>query len=204
VLEALGLGIKSRIYSLVIFLFLFIPAAASANAGVGVGTGKIIVNDTLAAGMSYSLPSMAVYNDGDEPGDYEMAVTFNERQPQLKPDASWVSFSPQHFTLAPNAAQAVTLTLNLPASAKTGDYYAYLEAHGVAAPSQDGVTRISTAAAAKFYFTAKNDSVPVVEPTPAPKKAVAQPTKSQPVKNLSQLPQFQPLMDQMKRNMSQS
>jgi hypothetical protein len=160
------LVIKSLVWGLAIVL-VFIPSVASAAAGVGVGTGKIMLDETLAGGNTYNLPAMTVYNTGDEASDYEMEVTFNERQPELKPGANWVNFSPKKFGLSPGAAQTVNMTIAVPKGAKTGDYYAYLEAHSIA-PKATGqaVAHISAAAAAKFYFSAENYTSVVQHPKP--------------------------------------
>lgn len=159
------MGIKSLVWGLVV-IFIFTPSVASAASGVGVGTGKIMLDETLVGGTAYSLPAITVYNTGDEASDYEMEVTFNERQPQLKPQASWVSFNPKRFTLAPTESETVDMTITVPTSAKTGDYYAYLEAHSVTSKtSGQDTAHISAAAAAKFYFSAKNNPV-IAQPGP--------------------------------------
>lgn len=146
---------------------LLVPASASANAGVGINLGKVILSNTLTPGSNYVLPSMTVYNDGDQASGYEMAVTFNEKQPELKPKDSWVSFSPERFSLAPGAVQIVQMSISIPEDVKTGDYYAYLEAHThIAAAGQPGVSAgISAAAAAKFYFSA--EGAPQIASQPA-------------------------------------
>jgi hypothetical protein len=177
-----ALGVKSFVGNLVILLVLLVPASVSALTGVGVGTGKIILDESLTPDTAYNLPSITVYNTGDETSNYEMAVTFNERQPQLKPEAGWVSFSPQHFSLPPNGVQQVSMTIKLPANVKGGDYYAYLEAHAIA--SDNSATHILTAAAAKFYFTSKNGSAPT-------------PVKANPIRVNSFLAQISPYLNQL-------
>lgn len=132
---------------------LLLPVAVLSSIGVGVGTGKIYVQEKLKPGIIYDLPSFAVLNTGDEQADYEVAVEFNETQPELKPEREWFAFEPKEFTLSPGQAKEVKITLNLPIkNLKPGDYFAYLEAR----PSQkaeSGQTRIGIAAASKLYFT---------------------------------------------------
>lgn len=144
-------------------VLVFIPVTVYADSGVGVGTARIILPDTLPTGNNYKLPDIVVYNTGSEVSSYEMAVTLNEHQAELKPSTSWVNFSPRQFTLAPGEVQLVAPTLIIPAEAKSGSYYSYLEAHCVY--SDDGsqaTSHISAAAAAKFYFSLINS-----QPVPA-------------------------------------
>jgi hypothetical protein len=132
-------------------LLLAVPGAALASIGVGVGTGKIEVKENLRSGGIYNLPPVTVFNTGSETANYTMAVTLNEKQPQLKPDPKWFSFSPEKFRLAPGKSRIVTPTLHLPLKTKPGNYFAYLEAH----PAQTvkrGTTSVGVAAATKLSF----------------------------------------------------
>lgn len=135
-----------------LFLALLVPTTAFARIGVGVGIGKIVVNQQLKPGIIYNLPPFTVINTGSVPTDYEVAVTFNERQQQKFPKESWFIFSPQHFHLAPGKVQRVDIKLNLPLMMDPGDYFAYLEAHPLAHDT-NGSTTINIAAATKLYFT---------------------------------------------------
>ena len=134
------------------FFILIFPNFVDARIGVGVGTGKIQVEDKLRAGMIYELPSLTVLNTGDEPSDYEVAVTYHQDQPQLAPSQEWFDFSPQGFYLEPGEAQTVTIKLNLPLKTVPGDYFAYLEGHPIKQTKLGGAN-IGVAAAAKLYFT---------------------------------------------------
>jgi len=122
-----------------------------ASVGVGVNIGKIQIDEPLKPGGIYSFPSIGVINTGDEPGDYELAVTYHQDQPELRPAQEWFSFSPSQFHLEPGASQSVAVKLSLPMKVKPGDYFAYLEAHPIikAGPG----TTIGVAAATKTYFT---------------------------------------------------
>lgn len=134
------------------FIFALFPATAFARIGVGVATGKIQVQDKLKPGIIYNLPSLTVINTGDIPSDYEVAITYFETQPQLKPPNNWFIFSPQHFHLEPGKVQIVDIKLNLPIAVTPGDYFGFLEAHPIQ-KDKVGQTTIGIAAAAKMYFT---------------------------------------------------
>jgi len=132
--------------------FLAVPVSVLADIGVGVGAGKIVLQKSLEPGSGYELPLLPVLNTGDEPGEYEVTVQFNEAQPELKPDAKWFRFSPTTFYLEPQQSAMVRTTLVVPISAKPGNYFVYLEAH----PVKKGVmgqSSVGIAAAAKLYFT---------------------------------------------------
>lgn len=135
-----------------ILLTLILPSTVFAKIGVGVGTGKIQVEDKLKPGIIYELPSLTVLNTGDEPSDYEVNVSYHEKQPQLRPPQSWFIFSPQKFHLEPGKAQTVTIKLNLPVRTEPGEYFAYLEGHPFK-KAVSGNTTIGVAAASKLYFT---------------------------------------------------
>lgn len=141
-----------KVFSLLFLFFLFFPTLTFAKIGVGVGTGKIQVEDKLKPGMIYLLPSLTVFNTGDEEADYEAAITYHEKQPELRPSEEWFDFSPKKFHLKPGEAQEVKIKLNLPVKAEPGDYFAYLEGHPLA-KAEGGQTTIGVAAAAKLYFT---------------------------------------------------
>ena len=130
---------------------LFVTSQALARIGVGVNLGKIEIDEPLKPGGIYNFPSIGVINTGDEPGDYEVAVTYHQDQPQLRPVQEWFSFSPSSFHLGPGQSQSVVIKLALPVKTKPGDYFAYLEAHPIikAVPG----TTIGVAAATKTYFS---------------------------------------------------
>lgn len=127
------------------------PLFAANTVGVGVGTGKIRPDSALLPGISYSLPAIAVFNSGNVESDYEMTVQFNETQAEQKPPASWVTFSPQRFTLRPGASQEVKVTIHPASAAAPGQYFAYLEARPFK-KDPDGPTAINIAAATKLNF----------------------------------------------------
>lgn len=139
------------IFLLTLFLFLF-AGVTFAKIGVGVGTGKIRVTDKLKPGTIYQLPSLSVVNTGDQPSDYDVGISYHEKQKQLEPPEGWFIFTPKRFHLNPGKVQVVNIKLNLPIRIEPGDYFAYVEGRP-AQKSTNGITSIGIAAAAKLYFT---------------------------------------------------
>jgi len=139
---------------LILFLLsLLMPVITFARIGVGVGVGKIEVDKSLKPGGIYDLPSLPVFNTGDEPGNYGVSIEYHQDQPQMQPPQEWFSFEPASFYLEPGQAQNVVIKLNLPVKTVPGDYFAYLEGHPVKKDTTAGGTTIGVAAAAKLYFT---------------------------------------------------
>lgn len=132
--------------------------SAAASIGVGVGTGRIVVREELKAGGIYTLPSVTVFNTGTEEATYTMDVTLNEKQPQLKPDPAWFSFSPRQFKLKPKQSQVVVPTLRPPLKTKPGAYFAYLEAHPAETVQQGGAA-VGVAAATKLSFSLSSSNI---------------------------------------------
>jgi len=129
----------------------FSGGQALAGIGVGVNLGKIEIDEPIKPGGIYNFPSIGVINTGSEPADYELAITYHQDQPEIRPLQEWFSFSPSSFRLEPGESQNVAVKLTLPTNTKPGDYFAYLEAHPVikAGPG----TTIGVAAATKTYFS---------------------------------------------------
>ena len=136
---------------LLVLISFFLTSIALAGIGVGVNLGKIEIDEPLKPGGIYNFPSIGVINTGDEPGDYELEITYHQDQPQLRPAQEWFSFNPSSFHLEPGQSQSVAIKLSLPVKTRPGDYFAYLEAHPVikAGPG----TTIGVAAATKTYFS---------------------------------------------------
>ncbi len=129
----------------------FIASVSLAGIGVGVNLGKIEIDEPIRPGGIYNFPSIGVINTGTESADYELAITYHQDQPEIRPLQEWFSFNPSSFRLEPGESQNVTVKLTLPTKTKPGDYFAYLEAHPVikAGPG----TTIGVAAATKTYFS---------------------------------------------------
>jgi hypothetical protein len=152
--KLLSTSLNKAIYVIAAAVLLSVSLVAVASAeriGVGISTGRIDLNTQLRPGMTYNLPKIAVFNNGSATTTYEMSVQFNEKQPQLKPAASWIKFDPQHFTIKPGKARQVEITLRASSSARPGTYFAYLEAHPLK-KDKSGKTAINIAAATKLTF----------------------------------------------------
>lgn len=126
-----------------------------ADRGVGVNLGRIEIEEELTPGGAYGLPALGVLNTGDEPGDYEVEVTYLHDQPQRRPPAGWFELQPRRFFLDAGETRTVDVRLTLPTGAEPGDYFAFLEAHPVA--DGEGVT-VGVAAATKVSFSVKPSS----------------------------------------------
>lgn len=150
--KILGL-ILVAVFSMQVF-----SGTVAASIGVGVGTGRITVRDELKAGGIYTLPPVTVFNTGTEEASYTMDVTLNEKQPQLKPDPAWFSFSPRQFKLKPKQSQVVVPTLRAPLKTKPGAYFAYLEAHPAETVQQGGAA-VGVAAATKLSFNLSSSNI---------------------------------------------
>lgn len=132
---------------------LILPIVVSAKIGVGVGTGKIQVDQTLKAGLIYTLPPVTIINTGDEPSEYGVGIQYRENQLEIKPPKEWFSFEPQNFHLEPGQTQAVKIKLILPVKGVApGNYFAFLQGFPLS-KAQSGKTSVGVAAAAKLYFT---------------------------------------------------
>ncbi len=129
---------------------------AHADVGVGVSLGNIKVEDALTPGGHYRLPTLSVLNTGSEPSQFEVVVSFAADQREKRPPEEWFVFAPQRFSLEPAGAQAVAISLDLPANAEPGDYFAFLEAHPIA--ERQGVS-IGVAAATKLSFSIRPANV---------------------------------------------
>ena len=144
---------KKVVILLCLVIVLILPLTSLARVGVGVNVGKISVKKPLKPGGIYNLPYFGVLNNGDEPSDYSVDIAYLGTQSQKWPPKDWFTFNPSSFHLKPGQVQNIATKLVLPAKAKPGDYFAYLEAQPVAKSVKKGVTTIGVAAATKLYFT---------------------------------------------------
>lgn len=147
---------KRVIFVPAIFLLAFVVFTAipsHARIGVGIGTGKIVVDEDLKPGTIYTLPSVTIFNTGDETHTYSVRVAYHNDQKEKMPDRTWFSFGPSTFELEPGGSQVVSIRLNLPIRTEPGDYFAYIEGFPSPKSKGDGSTRVGVAAASKLYFT---------------------------------------------------
>jgi hypothetical protein len=152
----MGRAFAGAVASVVLFgLSWFVVPPSHADQGVGVTLGSIVVEERLVPGGSWELARLGVLNTGDEPGPYEVTVSYADEANAKRPPAGWFEFSPARFDLAAGDSRMVEVRLTLPTGADAGEYFAYLEAHPVT--SGEGVS-VSVAAATKVSFTVKDAS----------------------------------------------
>ena len=143
--------------TLLVVALALLPGAAWAQAGVGVNVGKIQVDQDLAPGGIYNLPAIGVINTGREAGDYSLRITYLADRPELRPSGDWFSFNPPLFRLEPGEDATVGIRVHVPVAARSGDYFALLEAYPV--PPDGAGALISVAAATKLSFTVRPSNV---------------------------------------------
>lgn len=141
-----------RLFWLLILIGWFLPFVSLARIGVGVGTGRVTIEEPLKAGGIYNIPSVVVFNTGDEQSDYTMGLLYDGDWKGLKPEKSWFSYEPEKMPLDPGKGGEMKIKLTLPLKVEPGEYFAFLTAHP-AAKTQNGGTQLGVAAAAKLSFS---------------------------------------------------
>lgn len=136
---------------LVSLLFFIFTSELFAKVGVGMGAGEIRVTESVKPGGIYSLPSLRVFNTGDETTTYAMNVAYHQDNPQFRPQKSWFTFTPATFTVEPGESQEVQIAMSVPVKTEPGEYFAFLESGPVA--SGEAGTSVGVAVATKLYFT---------------------------------------------------
>ncbi len=127
------------------------PESVLGKIGVGMGAGEIKITEPIKPGGMYTLPSLRIFNTGDETTTYGMNVAYHQDHPELRPGKDWFTFDPPTFTLDPGASQEVSITMLVPVKTDPGDYFAFVES-GPVAESGPG-TSVGVAVATKLYFT---------------------------------------------------
>ncbi len=138
------------VFALVSFLFLLSSQEMFAKVGVGMGAGEVRVTESIKPGGIYSLPSLRVFNTGDETTTYGMNIAYHQDNPQLRPGKSWFTFTPATFTIEPGESQEVQITMSVPVKTDPGEYFAFLESGPVATGGSG--TSVGVAVATKLYF----------------------------------------------------
>lgn len=133
------------------FLFFSFSSSVSAKVGVGMGAGEVRLTEGVKPGGIYALPSLRVFNTGDEITTYGFGVAYHQENPQLRPRKEWFTFNPETFTLEAGKSQEVSITMTVPVKAEPGDYFAFLES-GPVASNKPG-TSVGVAVATKLFFT---------------------------------------------------
>ena len=132
--------------------FLFSPYSfVLAKVGVGMGAGEIRLTETVKPGGIYELPSLRIFNTGDEVTTYALDIAYHQDHPELRPGQSWFSFNPATFTLEAGKSQEVQVTMTVPVKAEPGAYFAFVESGPVASNAPG--TSVGVAVASKLYFT---------------------------------------------------
>ena len=131
--------------------FLFSATAVLAKIGVGMGAGEIRLTEPIKLGGIYEIPSVRIFNTGDETTTYGMNVAYHQDRHELRPKKEWFSFSPATFTLEPNESQEVKIAMVVPFKGEPGDYFAFIESGPV--PTNAPGTSVGVAVATKLYFT---------------------------------------------------
>ena len=138
------------VFGIVSVLFLLSSEEMFAKVGVGMGAGEIRVTESIKPGGIYSLPSLRVFNTGDETTTYGMNIAYHQDNPQLRPEKSWFTFTPATFTIEPGESQEIQISMSVPVKTDPGEYFAFLES-GPVAEGGPG-TSVGVAVATKLYF----------------------------------------------------
>lgn len=136
---------------LVALFLLATPLCIEAKVGVGMGAGEIRVQEDIKLGGLYELPSVRIFNTGDEVTTYTMNVAYHQDRHELRPGKDWFSFSPREFTLEPNQSQEVRVSMSIPLQGKPGDYFAFIESGPIS--KNEAGTSVGIAVATKLFFT---------------------------------------------------
>lgn len=148
----LTLSLKSFfLLALCAFVFVFLAGTALAKVGVGMGAGEIRVDEEIKLGGIYEIPSIRIFNTGDETTTYGMGIAFHQDMHQLRPAKEWFTFTPATFTLEPNESELVKVVMTVPLKGEPGDYFAFIESGPV--PTNEVGASVGVAVATKLYFT---------------------------------------------------
>jgi hypothetical protein len=130
----------------------FIPTSKIlAKVGVGMGAGEIRLTENAKPGGIYKLPSLRVFNTGDETSTYSMGVSYHVEHKELRPTKEWFTFDPEVFTLTAGQSQEVLIRMSVPVKAEPGDYFAFIES-GPIASDKPGTT-VGISVATKLFLT---------------------------------------------------
>ena len=136
-----------------LLVLLLLVSPVHSRVGVGIGTSSIDVEEILRPGSSYNLPSLTVFNTGDEHSRYTVSVEYSEDAEEKRPPAEWFYFHPRDFYLEPNQQQVVEVRVELPITGvEMGDYFAFLQAQPDHR-ADGGTTAVGVAAATRLNFT---------------------------------------------------
>lgn len=130
---------------------LLLPLLVFSRVGVGMGAGEIRITEPIKLGGVYEIPSVRIFNTGDETTTYAMNVAYHQDRHELRPAKDWFKFNPETFTLEPTESQEIFITMVVPLKGEPGDYFAFIESGPVA--SNEPGTSVGIAVATKLFFT---------------------------------------------------
>lgn len=138
------------VVTLSVVLFFGLSSTVSAKIGVGMGAGEIRITEPVKPGGIYTLPSLRIFNTGDEVTTYDLGISYHIEHPELRPTKEWFIFKPAIFTLEAGKSQEVSITMIVPVKAEPGSYFAFIES-GPVASNKPG-TSVGVAVATKLFF----------------------------------------------------
>jgi hypothetical protein len=137
---------------LVVGILLAAPGIAAAD-GVKLDLGRIDIDEELERGESYRLPDLGVSNPGSDRSSYELFVAPIAGGSVAPVPESWLRFEPASFDLGPGETQAVSVTLTIPPSGESGEYWTLLGARTSGGVADSGLgAGVGAAAAAELTF----------------------------------------------------
>lgn len=146
-----SLQLRGITLTLLLLAVLLLPVLVLAKVGVGMGAGEIRIDEEIKLGGIYEIPSVRIFNTGDETTTYGMGIAFHQDMHQLRPQKEWFTFTPATFTLEPNESELVKVVMTVPLKGEPGDYFAFIESGPV--PTNEVGTSVGVAVATKLYFT---------------------------------------------------
>ena len=140
------------IFAILLVVFLSVYAVtALAKVGVGMGAGEIRLTEKVKPGGIYTLPSLRIFNTGDETTLYGMGIAYHQEHLELRPLKEWFTYTPTTFTLEPGESQNVSTMMVIPVKTEPGDYFAFIESGPV--PDDKPGTSVGVAVGARLFFT---------------------------------------------------
>ena len=157
-----SLSLSALVISGLALLLAVSPAVAGPSPGIAPST--IAVEEPIGQGDEIRLPSLSVSNLGDETAVFIIDVTHIGDQEERVSDPAWFRFDPQRFELEPGKGQSVSVRMDVPRDAQTGDYRVLLRARAEPGGEPAGGTVISAAVATTLTFTVENRNFHFYDP----------------------------------------
>lgn len=123
--------------------------SGSAEQGLALTVGRFDIDESLSKGDEYVLHGFGVTNRGSEPATFRVLASPMPGQRETAVPKEWLAMSEETFVVEAGETHHVSMTLNIPAAARPGDYRTLLRAEMVA----DGAgTRVGAAVGAPLTF----------------------------------------------------